>query len=227
MLQIADKPGCITVEAMRQHFENQIRNTPAFAQNTPLSVITVNGAFSHYADPDTDTMWLGYAMGMRRQDRIARTSATEAAGSGETSNSTPKIQLTTTVDQAAAACKALDLFSRLCSGQLEELATMVRIGEIPMGARDGKGERQLASPEVCDQIEAMVKGIKALLGYPANGHAGIGHPHISLSGRRAWEVQKVLARTVAEITQPGAKGVNHDGLLLRYTEDPEPTAKAM
>lgn len=32
----------------------------------------VNGKFSHYADPDTDTMWLGFALGMRCQERLNR-----------------------------------------------------------------------------------------------------------------------------------------------------------
>lgn len=72
MLQIKDKPGCISVAAMRGHFENAITNTPALKANTPLNAMEVNGAFSHYIEPDTDTMWLGFALGMRAAERLAQ-----------------------------------------------------------------------------------------------------------------------------------------------------------
>ncbi len=74
-LKIKNKAGCIPVEAMRVLFENMVRNTPAFASNTPLGTVTINGAFSHYADPETDTMWLGFACGMRCQERLNNTVA--------------------------------------------------------------------------------------------------------------------------------------------------------
>lgn len=72
MLQIKDKPGCITATEMRTHFEAAINSTPAFKSNTPLGAISVNGEFSHYANADTDTMWLWFAIGMRTAERISR-----------------------------------------------------------------------------------------------------------------------------------------------------------
>lgn len=33
--------------------------------------MTVNGVFSHYTDPDTDTLWLGYRAGFVRSMRLA------------------------------------------------------------------------------------------------------------------------------------------------------------
>lgn len=71
MLQIKDKPGCITVAKMRQHFETSIKDTPVFRDNTPLGVVQLNGEFSHYANSETDTMWLGFAIGMRAAERLA------------------------------------------------------------------------------------------------------------------------------------------------------------
>ena len=71
MLKIKDKPGCISVDTMRLYFERMVRDTPAFAQNTPLDAISINGQFSHFVDPETDTMWLGFALGMRCHERVA------------------------------------------------------------------------------------------------------------------------------------------------------------
>lgn len=68
--KVVDKPGRKSVDEMREVFEKSIRATPQFRDNTPLGVINVNGRFSHYADPDTDTMWLGFALGLRAADRL-------------------------------------------------------------------------------------------------------------------------------------------------------------
>lgn len=139
-----------------------------------------------------------------------------------------QIQTTLTLDQAAAVCDGLDAYTRLCIGQLEEVANLVRHGVIPMAQSDGKGERVMAPAEVCDQIEALMNEAKRLLGYPRNGNHGIGHPHIALAGRRSYEIQKVLSKVVAEQRNPnpGFKGVNYDGLGPRYTTDPAPVAQA-
>lgn len=77
MLNVKDYPGCISVEAMRPYFEGLVKGTPAFAKNTPLGIVTINDRFSHYADPDTDTLWLGFAMGMRCAERIEKAKATQ------------------------------------------------------------------------------------------------------------------------------------------------------
>lgn len=78
MLKIKDKPGCISVAEMRSHFAAAVNNTPAFKANTPLGAVCINDEFSHYADADTDTMWLGFALGMRTSERIATHRAVQA-----------------------------------------------------------------------------------------------------------------------------------------------------
>lgn len=78
MLNVKDHPGCITVETMRAYFEDAVKKTPAFAANTPLGVITINDRFSHYANPDTDTMWLGFAIGMRCAERVEKAKAAQS-----------------------------------------------------------------------------------------------------------------------------------------------------
>jgi hypothetical protein len=72
MLDIKDKPGVISKAQMRKCFEDAITNTPALKTNTPLGAVDLNGEFSHYANGETDTMWLGFALGMRCAERIAK-----------------------------------------------------------------------------------------------------------------------------------------------------------
>ncbi|MDH1472915.1 hypothetical protein N5F13_00270 [Comamonas thiooxydans] len=83
MLQIKDKPGCITVAEMREHFERGISNTPVLKACTPLGTVEINGKFSHYFTPETDTMWLGFAYGMRMAERVAAQRAAQAAQGSE------------------------------------------------------------------------------------------------------------------------------------------------
>jgi len=59
----------LTDEQIREQFEDSIKRS-AVAATTPLGVITINDAFHHYADPDTDTMWLGYRAGFKRARAI-------------------------------------------------------------------------------------------------------------------------------------------------------------
>lgn len=138
----------------------------------------------------------------------------------------PAVQLTVKPVQAEAIIASLDAYTRLCLGQLEEVANLVRHGVIPMAQLNAKGERQLAPAEVCEQIGVLMDQAKALLGYPRSGCHGIGHPHVAVSGKRAYEVEKVLAKVVSEQRDPNPKfrGVNYDGLGPRFTTDPAPVA---
>lgn len=70
MLNIKDRPGCITRAEMRKYFEKTICDTPMLRGKVPLGIMEVNGEFSHYMDPDTDTMWIGFAIGMRCAERL-------------------------------------------------------------------------------------------------------------------------------------------------------------
>lgn len=64
---IRARPGCIGPETMRTLFEQCVTETPAFRENFPL-----DRAFGGYIDPETDRMWVGFAVGMRCAERIAR-----------------------------------------------------------------------------------------------------------------------------------------------------------
>ena len=80
MLTIAEKPGAIPVAQIRECFEQAIRETKALADNTPLGTMEINGVFSHYMDPDTDTMWLGFALGMRYHERMLKAGELKVGG---------------------------------------------------------------------------------------------------------------------------------------------------
>ncbi len=80
MLDIKDKPGVISKDVMRLYFERMVNNIQALKASTPLDVMTVNGKFSHYMDPDTDTMWLGFALGMRCAERISNANNAKEGG---------------------------------------------------------------------------------------------------------------------------------------------------
>lgn len=70
LFRVKDVDGRITVAKMRGLFEQSIRQTPTFRDNTPLGIMEINGQFSHYMNATTDTMWIGFAIGMRCAERI-------------------------------------------------------------------------------------------------------------------------------------------------------------
>lgn len=77
---ITDKPGAISKELMRNYFETSIKSTKVLRENTSLATMTINDEFHHYMDPDTDTMWIGFALGMRCAERLAAAEIGAAIG---------------------------------------------------------------------------------------------------------------------------------------------------
>ena len=75
MLDITEGDGKLPKVVMRTYFERMVNDTPTLKENTPLESVTVNGQFSHYMDPETDTMWIGFALGMRCAQRVANHAA--------------------------------------------------------------------------------------------------------------------------------------------------------
>lgn len=104
-----------------------------------------------------------------------------------------KIQITLSAEQAAAVSQALETYTRLCLGQLEHVAELVRQGEIPLAqVQDPGAPREIANIACCEAVDDCLLAAKSLLGFPAAGSHSVGHPHTSLSARRAHEVQKAL-----------------------------------
>ena len=82
-LRMLDRAGAVSVARMREAFEKSIRDTPVLQQHTRLVAATDGNAFSHYVDPRTDVLWLGFALGMRAAARLA---AEDAQKPGSTLN---------------------------------------------------------------------------------------------------------------------------------------------
>lgn len=139
-----------------------------------------------------------------------------------------KIVLELTLDQSSAVCDGLDAYVRLCIGQLDEVASLVRMGVIPMAQPNSSSPRVQAPAEICDRIELLMNEAKIALGYSVGGSHGIGHQHVHITGRRTYEAKKVLDKVVAQsrCPNPQFKGVDYDGLGPRYTLDPAPAAYA-
>lgn len=133
----------------------------------------------------------------------------------------PRVHLDLSVSQAQALKQALDLYARMGIGQINEIADLARMGIIKM--RDA--DTAVGCPvEKIEAIQKLCMEIKGLLGHPENGNFGIGHPNVSSDAKRSWEIRKVLAKVLADEFSPGFPGVDHQGLILRYTDDPEPIA---
>jgi hypothetical protein len=64
-LPVEQRDQLCSVESLRQTFEDYIKSSDRWKDNTPLGVMTINGRFDHYMDANTDTMWIGFAIGYR------------------------------------------------------------------------------------------------------------------------------------------------------------------
>lgn len=134
-----------------------------------------------------------------------------------------RVTLTLTPDQAHAVSEALDVYMRLCLGQLNIVAEMVSDERIPL--RNASCiDREVASFEVCDQVRADIDRVKSALGFSIGASLGVGHPHVHVTGTRSYEVMKVLDKVLANHRNPNPefRGVDYDGLTVRYTSDPMP-----
>lgn len=135
-------------------------------------------------------------------------------------NTQDKLNLELTIPQARAVVGALDLFTRLSLGQFRALEDMIRQEAIK------KADGSPADMDTCEQIDGVLKQVAALMGFSYNSSRGIGNPHNSIESARAYEIKKVVEKTLAEHSDPNPsfRGVNYDGLIVRYTQDPAPKA---
>lgn len=133
-----------------------------------------------------------------------------------------RFRLTVTEGQARAIVNALDLYTRLGLGQIEELAEVIRLGTIPLRRDAGAGTRQNVDGNRITGVEEHLYAIKDLLGYPSSGSHGIGHPDNHISVTRCYEAGKILLQAIAIAREPdpSLRTVDYDGLTVRYTNDP-------
>jgi hypothetical protein len=85
----------------------------------------------------------------------------------------------------------------------------------------------MATGDLRDGIDDLMKQAKKLLGHSATSSFGIGHTYVPIDAKRCYEVEKVLDRALSEHRDqnPKFRGVNYDGLTVRYTTDPAPVAE--
>lgn len=152
----------------------------------------------------------------------------EANDAARMQDDQPMVELRLTIDQARALLEATDTYMRLCIGQLDVVSRMVSFGTIPLASEHGPA-RKTASAQAIQAVEACLNGAKMELGYSRGGSNGITHPHVHITGHRAWEINKVLSKAVAEHRNPDPvfRGVAYDGLVFRLTNDPVPQARVI
>lgn len=140
------------------------------------------------------------------------------------------MDLRVSLRHAEAVSRLVDVASRLGLGQINMIGEAVRMGDIPGFAQKGDPrfpDSPRVSIEVMERIDALAEAIKQELGYPTNGSYGISSPNVPDSAKLGWEVKKVIDQTLAyhRDPNPAFKGVNYDGLDLRYSDAPAPTAR--
>ncbi len=128
------------------------------------------------------------------------------------------IQVTLTNEQANAVSKALDLYSRVCSGQLEEITNLVNYKAIPLGFT-----KSSQSPVLADSVRKNIASLKASLGYESNTSHSILSDQVPLNARRCFELQALIDEALSRNDPSIPKfSVKRDGLTIRATQDPLP-----
>jgi hypothetical protein len=133
--------------------------------------------------------------------------------------SEPKVHLELSLGQAQDLNRALDVYVRIGIGQVETIAELMRWDQITPAAAGVE-----MSLELLDGVERRLLELKALLGHARGASLGIGSPKSTLSVRRAYEMKKAMSKALAEHREPSPafKGVDYDGLFIRYTKDDPP-----
>lgn len=134
------------------------------------------------------------------------------------------IRLSMTEEQAAVLRDALDLYARLGLGQVDVVTQMVICGTaLPA---DG----HLASIDQVDAVRDGMSMVRHALGFRGEGHSrGIGADDVPVAIATAWDLKKVVAKAVAVAREPnpepGARGVDYDGLFVSFSPAPHPVAE--
>lgn len=80
-IEITDRLGVMAAATMRRYFEGAVTQTHALAASVPLDRVAVAGEFREYMRPETQAMWLGFALGMRCAERVAAAASLHSEGS--------------------------------------------------------------------------------------------------------------------------------------------------
>jgi hypothetical protein len=132
-------------------------------------------------------------------------------------------QLSMRVDTATALSSALDLFARLCQGQLEVIEEMCRFDELPFKR---PGENREDTQLRLDKLKISALSMKLVLGFDAKEQLEPGSQEVTIAGRRAWEIKRALSCVVALHKNPcpdlRCPSVRFQDRGPRITMDPPP-----
>jgi hypothetical protein len=122
------------------------------------------------------------------------------------SSSEPMLQLTLPAATAHIVVDALDLYSRVGLGQLDEISSLARFGLLTNA--DGNAP----SEDALDDAEAYLKQAKrSLFGFESNASHGIFSPKVNERFRTAWGVLKAIRHRLAwDRTPAGGIQVSFD-----------------
>lgn len=127
-----------------------------------------------------------------------------------------------TIEQAHAVKAALDLYICMGLGQFNELANLVRRDEF-------KHKTKELTADEMEEFSVLTQNLCDFMGHDNGASFGVGNRRVSATAHRCYEAYKVLDQALAVARDPSPtdfKGVDHDGLIVRYTQDPAPTARA-
>jgi hypothetical protein len=130
------------------------------------------------------------------------------------------LTLTVTIDQATSMTRLLDIATRIHLGQFGEIDYLAKCGEIKH--RNGNN----LGVDDCDLLKNLIDKMQHIFGFSGGSSFGIGSPHVCMDAHCGYEIKKVIEKALAEHRDPNPsfRGVNYDGLTVRYTNDPAPVA---
>lgn len=137
-----------------------------------------------------------------------------------------RYELAMTLQQAQYAKDALDCYVRMALGQLTYVVEVALFGHLRVYAPAGQNP-EVVQPDVAwGPLQSYLQLTKRALGFPPNGSYGIGNHNIHISANHCWDVNKVVARTLAmhRDPNPNFRSVDYDGIVVRYTSEPDPVA---
>lgn len=138
---------------------------------------------------------------------------------------TDRVLVEMTIDQSRAVVDGLDFSSRMPMGQIDELATMARTGQMRVRDDAAPGGSRTATYEEADAIEEHARAIARILGHGIGSSFGIRSPGVPDAAKHQYEVKKAVESALAHHLQPGGWTCAHDGVTVRATSAPVPTAR--
>jgi hypothetical protein len=139
-----------------------------------------------------------------------------------------RINIDVSPEQAEVVKRALDLYSRILMGQLGEVSGLMRDEILLVRGAEGEPPRPASLDEVQD-VENLMRRAIGVVGHPGGSYFSIGTRGLHVDAKRAYEVRNAVAKVLAERRDPNPefRGVDYDGVHMRYTQDPAPLASCV